>query len=126
MLRNLHTRINRHSLKLVAMAVLLCIAGLAAASMGGEKKNKKTTTAKKEFVPIRTTTGFTLKAGPAYKGSFTFSQNSNGKVNYQTLVTYSKGNTTYIMPYQHRVNLAPAKTGCSSTELLKLKVRIKQ
>lgn len=130
MLRNLHIRINRHRLKLFTAVLLICVTGLAvAATIGGEKK-KKTTSVKKEFVPIRTTSGFTLKAGPTYKGSFVLPQTSaNGHVNYQTLITYSKGNTTYILPYNHRVNLGPSKAntncqGCNSTELLKLKVRL--
>ncbi len=129
MLRNLHIRINRHRLKLVAAMGLLCITGLAvAATIGGEKRSKNTNTVKKEFVPIRTTAGFTLKAGPNYKGSFTLpATTSNGRVNYQTLVAYSKGNTTYILPYNyHRVNIGQSKPDAnnSSTELLKVKVRI--
>ena len=129
MLRNLHIRISRHRLKLVAAMGLLCITGLAvAATIGGEKRSKNTNTVKKEFVPIRTTAGFTLKAGPNYKGSFTLPATSNGRVNYQTLVAYSKGNTTYILPYNyHRVNIGQDKPDAnnSSTELLKVKVRIK-
>ncbi|MFT4022616.1 MAG: hypothetical protein QM664_02385 [Flavihumibacter sp.] len=127
MLRDLHTRFNTHRLKLLPAVLLLCMAGYAVASMGGEKK-KKASSVNSEFVPIRTTTGFTLKAGPTYKGSFTLPQTtSTGHVNYQTLVTYSKGNTTYILPYNRRVNVGHVQgaSSANSTELLKLKLRIK-
>lgn len=125
MLKNLHTRITKHRLKLFSVTILVCVAGLAFASMGGEKRNKKSSSVKTAFTPIRTTSGFTLKAGPAYKGSMTFSQsNANGKLSYNTLITYQKGNTTYIMPFKHRVNMGHSKAPCNNTELLKLKLRL--
>jgi hypothetical protein len=129
MLLNLHKRITKHSRKLLAAALLLGVAGLAVASMGGEKSAKKSASKPTEhFVPIRTTAGFTLKAGPAYKGSLGFTtQSSNGQQSINTLVTYQKGNTTYIMPYNSRISLGKtAQTECNSTEMLKLKVRMQK
>lgn len=126
MLLNLHTRISKHRLKLLVAALFLSITGLAGASMGGEKKAKKAAKATEEFVPIRTTAGFTLKAGPSYKGSLGFnsSKSANGKLSINTLVTYQKGNTTYIMPYNSRINVAKTGNCNSSTQMLNLKVRI--
>ncbi|GAO44183.1 hypothetical protein [Flavihumibacter petaseus] len=125
MIKNLHTRLSRHRYKLVAAACLLTVAGLAFASMGGEKRGKKTTTVKSEFTPIRTTSGFTLKAGPVYKGSMIFNQSTaNGQLSLNSVITYQKGNTTYIMPYNHRINLGNTKPACDNTEMLKLRLRI--
>ncbi len=128
MLLNLHTRITKHSRKLLAAALLLSITGLAVASMGGEKKAKKTASKPTEhFVPIKTTAGFTLKAGPSYKGSlgFTTSKVNQNQLSINTLVTYQKGNTTYIMPYNSRITIGKT-TACNgnSTQMLNLKVRM--
>ncbi|KYP16065.1 hypothetical protein [Flavihumibacter sp. CACIAM 22H1] len=126
MLLNLHTRISKHGRKLLAAAVLLGITGLAVASMGGEKKAKKTASKPTEhFVPIKTTTGFTLKAGPSYKGSLGFSTTkiNQNQLSVNTLVTYQKGNTTYIMPYSSRITIGKT-TACNSTQMLNLKLRM--
>lgn len=126
MLLNLHTRLSKYSLKLLVAALFLGFAGFAGASMGGEKKNKKTTKATEEFIPIRTTAGFTLKAGPSYKGSLGFnsSKTNNGTLAINTLVTYQKGNTTYIMPYNSRISVGKPVPCNSSTQMVNLKVRI--
>ncbi|MCF1714675.1 hypothetical protein L0U88_08565 [Flavihumibacter sp. RY-1] len=126
MLLNLHTRISKYSLKLLVAAVFLSVTGLAVASMGGEKKAKKASKATEDFVPIRTTAGFTLKAGPSYKGSLGFNSSkvTNGTLSINTLVTYQKGNTTYIMPYNSRISVGKTTPCNSSTQMLNLKVRI--
>lgn len=130
MLLNLHSRLIKHSRKLLAAALLVGVAGLAVASMGGEKRTKKSASKPTEdFVPIRTTAGFTLKAGPAYKGSLGFNAANQTAVANQfsvnTLVTYQKGNTTYIMPYNSRISLGKsAPNTCNSTQMLNLKVRM--
>ncbi len=126
MIKDFHTRLKRHRLKLLAAAFMLSVAGLAFASMGGEKK-KKASTIETDFTPIRTSSGFTLKAGPSYKGSLIFNQsNANGQLTFNSLITYQKGNTTYIMPYNHRLNMGNTKAPCSNTEVLKLKLRIQK
>ena len=124
MLKNLHTRLTKHTRKIVVAAVMLGIAGFAVASMGGEKRNKKSSKITADFTPIRTSAGFTLKAGPSYKGSMIFNQEKTaGHLSFNTLITYQKGNTTYIMPYNHKVNIG--NTGsCDNLQLLRLKVRM--
>lgn len=127
MLRKLHTRIARHTLKLSVATVMLGFAGLAFASMGGEKRAKKSSRIVTDFVPIKTSNGFTLKAGPAYKGSITLNRQQNTtSFSFNTLVTYQKGNTTYIMPYNNRVSLGKTTTNCNNTQLLRLKVRMQK
>jgi hypothetical protein len=97
---------------------------LAIASMGGGGSKAKDKTVKPEFTPIRTTNGFTLKAGPAYHGSFLLSQEKNKNlVSLNSIVTYQKGNTTYIIPCRYRLQPS-ASTGGSSLQLFNLKLKI--
>lgn len=75
------------------------------------------------YTPIKTTNGFTLKAGPAYTGSHIFSTERNKSfVTLGTVVTYQKGNTVYIMPQQVKMNTKP--TFKSNFNLLDLKIRL--
>lgn len=107
--------------KTIISLVLISFAALAFASMGGGG-NKKSKTVKADFVPIRTTNGFTLKAGPSYHGSLIFNQekNKNG-VSFNSVVTYQKGNTTYILPYKYKVQSYESK---SNMQLLNLKMKL--
>ncbi|ULQ54556.1 hypothetical protein [Flavihumibacter fluvii] len=124
MIKSIHTRISRHSLKLVVATLFLGIAGLAFASMGGEKRNKKSGSVRSEFVPIKTSAGFTLKTGSSYKGSMILNQEkSNGQIRFNSLVTFQKGNTTYILPLNHRINMGSLST-TDNTQMLRLKVRM--
>ena len=110
---------------MLVSAALIGFAVLTFASMGGGKKSK-TTTIKNDFVPIRTSNGFTLKSGPLYRGSSIISQErSKNTFTMNTLLTYQKGNTTFIMPYQQRISIP---TNCNknnnSLQLLNLKLRM--
>ncbi|ULQ58073.1 hypothetical protein KJS94_07640 [Flavihumibacter rivuli] len=110
--------------KAAALALLTSVAMLGFASMGGEKKKKGNSSITGNFTPIRTTSGFTLKSGPSYKGSLTFHQEKNqGYMVYNSLVTFQKGNTTYILPFNHKINAAKPNQA-SNLQLLKLKVRM--
>ena len=118
----------RNSLQRVLVCtVLIGLAVLTFASMGGGKKSK-TTAVKNDFVPIRTTNGFTLKSGPLYKGSSIISQEKNkNTIVMNSLMTYQKGNTTFILPYQQKISI-PSAANCNknsnSLQLLNLKVRM--
>ena len=93
--------------KLFASILLVAVVGLAFASKGGggEKKTGKDVPLKTNFTPIRTTTGFTLKAGPSFTGNYLLSAEKTPKyVSFNTLVTYQKGNSIYVMPYRYKIN----------------------
>jgi hypothetical protein len=93
---------------LISCAMIGAVVIAAVASSGGGKK-KSETPLKPLYTPIRTTNGFTLKAGPAYAGSHLFSSERNRNfITYRTVVTYQKGNTIYILPQQVRVNTNPS------------------
>jgi len=113
--------------KMLVCAVLVGFAVLTFASMGGGRKSK-TTPVKNDFVPIRTSNGFTLKSGPLYRGSSIISQEkSQNTIVLNSLMTYQKGNTTFIMPYQQKISI-PSAASCNknnnSLQLLNLKVRM--
>lgn len=97
---------------------------LALASSGGGGKKKNTASLKSEFIPVRTLSGFTLKAGPHYTGSYIFSTQKNKNfVLYNSVITYEKGNVIYILPYQYKVNTSnKQKTNLSLLDL-KFKLR---
>lgn len=111
--------------KKLLTSILLVGAGvLAFASMGGGGSKSKNKTVKPEFTPIRTANGFTLKAGPTYHGSFLLSQEKNKNlVSLNSIVTYQKGNTTYIIPCRYKLQ-SSANAGNSSLQLFNLKLRI--
>lgn len=106
--------------KTFACAVLLAIGGLTFASMGGggDKKKDNSIPLKTEFVPIRTTNNFTLKAGPSYSGSFMLGQEkTKTSISFNTLVTYEKGNSIFVMPYKYKVNTGNIMDGSKKSNL---------
>lgn len=113
-----------HMLKktLISCAMIGAVALAAVASSGGGKK-KSEAPLKPIYTPIRTTNGFTLKAGPSYTGSHILSSERNRNfVTYSAVVTYQKGNTVYILPQQVKMNLKP--TFKTNLNLLDLKIKL--
>lgn len=111
-------------------ALMVAIVGLAFASKGGggdkDKKSSNRIPLKTEFTPIRTTGTFTLKSGPSYTGSFVLGQEkTKNYVSINTLVTYEKGNSIFIIPYNYRVNTPALMDGSRKTNLQLLDLRIK-
>jgi hypothetical protein len=109
-------------------ALLLAVVGLSFASKGGggEKKNKSVPL-KTEFTPIRTTGNFTLKSSLNYSGSFFLGQErTKNTISFNSLVTYEKGNSIFIMPYKYKVNIPGVSDGVNRTnlQLLDLKIRM--
>jgi len=87
-------------LALTAMVILAF-----ASSGGGGRKNKNSLDFNKDFAPVRTTGGFTMKAGPWYKGSQLLTiQKQKDFVLFNSIVTYQKGNVTYILPYKYKMS----------------------
>ena len=98
-------------------AVSLCLVGVVAlayaSSGGGDKKNMSPF--KNNFTPIRSNLPFTLKSSPVYSGStFRIHEVDNNKVALHTMVTYQRGNTTFILPFRYKVNIGDLNTGSKS------------
>jgi hypothetical protein len=114
--------------KTLVSALLLAVVGLSFASKGGggEKKSAKDIPLKTNFTPIRTTGGFTLKAGPSYAGSYLLStEKKDNIVSFNTLITYQKGNNTFIMPYRVKINTNMyLHTSGNSLQLLDLRINM--
>lgn len=115
---------NLFSKKAFISLILLGLGAWAIASMGGGGSKSKEKTVKPEFTPIRTTNGFTLRAGPVYSGSMIFGQEKNKNlVSLNSIVTYQKGNTTYILPCRYKVQASSPAQG-SSLQMFNLKIKI--
>jgi hypothetical protein len=112
--------------KLLISTSLVAIVSLAVASKGGGgDKGKANTPLKTNFVPIRTTAGFTLKAGPTFMGSSIISTEKTPEyVSFQTLITYQRGNSTFIMPRTLKVNNSMFMHNSSGSNLSLLDLRI--
>ena len=107
-------------------AAMIIVVALAFASKGGGGNRKKIPSFKNDFVPIRTTSGFTMKTGVTYAGSHIFGVEKNDKhFSFNTLVTYQKGNTIYIMPYKYKVSSSAFNTGSSNSNFQMLNFKIK-
>jgi len=116
---------NRFPKRAFTSIILVSVAFLASASMGGGgNKSKNKAVRGTEFTPIRTTNGFTLKAGPTYRGSFIYNQDKvNNVISFNTVVTYQKGNTTYIIPCKYKVQTAVSPAN-SNLQLFNLKFKM--
>ncbi|MDR3714725.1 MAG: hypothetical protein P4L51_18065 [Puia sp.] len=93
---------------------------------GGDKKKNNSMTFKTDFTPIRTAGGFTLKSGPAYSGSFMLGRekDTRGMVSVNSLVTYQKGNTIFIMPYRYKISTDYLSAPKNNLRLLDLKINM--
>jgi hypothetical protein len=95
---------------------IMAILTFASSGGGGGDKNKNMPSIN-QFTPIRTTSGFTLKSGPTYRGSQLFTQEKRkDALVFNSVITYKRGNTTFILPYKYKMNLASAKT-CTKSNL---------
>jgi hypothetical protein len=112
---NFTLKFNHMLKKTIISCAMIGTFALALASSGGGDKKKAESLRKPDFTPIRTTNGFTLKAGPAYTGSHTFySVRTNNVVTCNTVVTYQQGNKVFILPYKSssrvNINVTPDKS----------------
>jgi hypothetical protein len=69
---------------------------------------------------LRSSILFNLKSGLAYRGSIYAGQQSAGKnlMLNTSIITYQKGNTTYILPYKHRIAVPEISNGYAGFKLI--------
>ena len=102
------------------------ILAFASKGGGGGDRNKKVPITK-HFTPIRTASGFTLKAGPVYRGSHLFnSEKKKDVVTFNSVITYQRGNTTYILPYKSRVNVCSKSAAKSNFNVVDLRINLRK
>jgi hypothetical protein len=117
----LRTTIFRRNIlrKIAACSALTAMAILSfGSSGGGGDKNKSRLNFNKDFTTIRTTGGFTLKAGPIYGGSQLLNiQRQKDVVLLNSVITYQKGNTTFILPYKYKMSKQTAKSNLNALDV---------
>ena len=113
------------ALRLTAVSILLfAVTALAFASKGGGDK-KKHREFENSFTPINAASSFTLKKTPLYSGSMvTFRPETNTQVSLNAMITYQRGNTTFILPYQYKVAIGPVSSNGGKSNLQFLGIRI--
>lgn len=104
--------------KKVAVLTLISATAIAAfASLGdGKVKGKKVSLLNNK--PVVAPGKFSLKSGYQYRGSQIIDQQKvNNVVTLNSLVTYQKGNTTYILPLKTTVNTQKIKLSLGIPQL---------
>ena len=127
--KNFTLKLNHMLKKSLVCATLLGLVVIALASSGGGKKKSSGSTL--GLIPIRSNGTFTLKSKPSYSGSFLYSTaNQKNSTTYRSVITYQKGNTTFMIPSQYRLNnqrkltFNSNQTFKSNLNVLDLKVRL--
>ena len=115
--------------KTLISTLMVAVVGLAFASKGGGGEKKDTTKnvpLKTNFTPIRTTNGFTLKAGSSMTANYLLgAEKTPNYVSFNTLITYQKGNSLYVMPYKYKINTNMfLNTSGSNMRLLDLRINV--
>ena len=111
-------KLNHMLKKTIISCAMIGAFALALASSGGGDKKKAEALRKPDFTPIRTTNGFTLKAGPMYRGSQLLNmQKQKDVVLLKSVVTYQKGNTTFILPYQYKMAKPAMKSNLNAVDV---------
>jgi hypothetical protein len=107
-------------------AVLVATVILTFASKGGGGDKKNNNSFRSNFTPIRTLNSFTLRTSPSYNsGVYVINPGKeNNRLSLNTMITYEKGNTIYILPYKYKVNISSLNNG-QKTNLQFLGVKIK-
>jgi hypothetical protein len=106
--------------KIVLLFALLNVVVLTTlADRGVGKKKAKISLNVGNNVPLSRSLSFNLKSGLKYTGSLLSTVETNkGSVLYNTLVTYQKGNTIYVIPYKQRVVVPEIKQGYTGMKLI--------
>jgi hypothetical protein len=102
------------------LAVMLLIAGSAAASFATLGDGKKKSTSKTSLLSSKSIKpgSFSLRSGYTYRGSQIInSQSQNKYISLNTTVTYQKGNTTYIVPLKKKVIMSNVKIDLGNRQL---------
>ena len=107
--------------KTLAIIMLIGIVANAWADKGLGRKNKSKATLNitNTTTGIRNAIAFNLKSGLSYKGSLLNSRKMvGGSIMNNALVTYQKGNTTYIIPYKTKITVAEIRQGYSGMKII--------
>ena len=104
------------------MAMVGAVALALASSGGGDKKK---VTVASGVNTLKTTPGFSLKAGRSYSNSLTLKNGQNNLALGNTVLTYRKGNTIYILPSSGKVNKHQVASR-NNLNMLNLKLKLRK
>jgi len=113
------------TLRLITVSLLLfTVTALAFASKGGGEK-KKHREYENSFTPINAASSFTLKKSPLYSGSTVIIHpQADNRLSMNAMITYQRGNTTFILPYQYKVSISPITNGKSNLQFLGVRIQM--
>lgn len=107
--------------KILAVAILFSIVAEAWADRGiGRKSRNKTILNIYAPSNIRNSIAFNLKSGLSYKGSLLNTRKTEVSSPFMntSIVTYQKGNTTYIVPYKNKITIPEIKQGYTGLKII--------
>ena len=111
----------RFTKKILAFTMLFSIVCDAWADRGVGKKSK-TKTVLNIAAPtnIKNSIAFNLKSGLSYKGSLLMANKTfaNNAIVSTSLITYQKGNTTYIIPYKNKITVTEVGKGYTGMKII--------
>ena len=111
--------------KLAISAVLIGMTVFTFASIGGGRNKSPKSKLTAGYTPVRTSQGFSLKSNLNYRGSIIVGEErTRNYVAFNSLVTYSKGNMTYILPNRYKIASSCQHIGKSNLQLLNVKINL--
>lgn len=97
------------------MTIVIMMAGVAAtvyADRGnGRKARTKTNLNINTANTLKRSIALNINSGLNYKGSFLYRSAKATPGYMQNIITYQKGNTTYILPYRHKFVMPDMRSG---------------
>ena len=111
---------NRFIKKTLTIALLFGFATVAFADRGtGKKAKSKVVLNICTSNTLKNSIAFNLKSGLSYKGSLLTNQQTIGSsILNNSIVTYQKGNVTYIVPYKYKVLMPEMKQGYTGLKVI--------
>lgn len=105
---------------------LIGVVALAIASSGGGNSRKSSSVATPGISKLKATPGFTLRAGRSYSNALSLNNKATTPrfVLSNTVLTYRKGNTIYIMP--NSVKPQKPTTGRTNLNMVNLKLKLRK
>ena len=107
--------------KLILVSSVLFGAALSTFADGGVAKKSKSKITLNISTPtiLRNSVSLNLRSGLRYSGSMLLSQHTiNNSMISNTLVSYQKGNTVYIIPYKQKIVMPEIKPGYTGMKLI--------
>ena len=110
----------KHIKKSLILVLLVGIAGVTFADRGAGKKRKlKTVLNISTGNSLKNSILNNIKYGLNFKGSLaTTTKNNCNSLVSSSLMTYQKGNTTYIIPYKSKLAVPDCKQGYAGVKLI--------